>query len=338
MRKLQIRPAFLALALTCALAPLAYGQSAEKRPMTFLDVQHMRNVGSATPSPDGRWMLYTTSTMDWKEARRQTDIHIVSFAEGLSSTKQLTYTTAKNEGSLGWMKDSQSFLFLSNREAPENASGRNQLYLMRPDGGEARRITDAGEGVADYAVSNDGAWIVYRSGKSGEQQLYRLSAKELDRPAEQLTKHATGIASWRWAPDDKRIYFTSPNEADADEKARREKRFTVNIQNMETPIASLWALDVDDKQTRRLTEGDSYSVGNFQIADDKLAGREYFFDHFTAPDAHFFWCCRRATQLGVDISGFPNVTVHFKRMQERPSVKKLLAYEKEVNEGFAKTA
>jgi hypothetical protein len=26
---------------------------------------------------------------------------------------------------------------------------------------------------------------------------------------------------------------------------------------------------------------------------------------------------------------------HFKRMQERPSVKKLLAYEKEVNEGFA---
>jgi hypothetical protein len=31
-------------------------------------------------------------------------------------------------------------------------------------------------------------------------------------------------------------------------------------------------------------------------------------------------------------------SAHFKRMQERPSVKKLLAYEKEVNEGFAKTA
>jgi glutathione S-transferase len=76
---------------------------------------------------------------------------------------------------------------------------------------------------------------------------------------------------------------------------------------------------------------------NFRIGDDLLAGREYFFDHFTAPDAHFFWCCRRATQLEVDISGFPSVAAHFKRMQERPSVKKLLAYEKEVNEGFAKT-
>jgi hypothetical protein len=36
----------------------------------------------------------------------------------------------------------------------------------------------------------------------------------------------------------------------------------------------------------------------------------------------------------VDISGFPNVAAHFKRIQERPSVKKLLAYEKEVNEGL----
>ena len=77
---------------------------------------------------------------------------------------------------------------------------------------------------------------------------------------------------------------------------------------------------------------------NFKVADDLLAGREYFFDHFTAPDAHFFWCCRRATQLGVGLSDFPNVTAHFERMQGRPSVKKLLAYEKEVNERFAKTA
>ncbi|HWO41844.1 MAG TPA: glutathione S-transferase family protein [Candidatus Eisenbacteria bacterium] len=77
---------------------------------------------------------------------------------------------------------------------------------------------------------------------------------------------------------------------------------------------------------------------NFRIADDMLAGREYFFNHFTAPDAHFFWCCRRATQLGVELSGFPNVLAHFRRMQERASVKKLLSYEEEVNERFAKSA
>jgi len=77
---------------------------------------------------------------------------------------------------------------------------------------------------------------------------------------------------------------------------------------------------------------------NFKIGDDWLAGREYFFDHFTAPDAHFYWCCRRAGQLGVDIAGFSNVAAHYRRMEQRPSVKKFVAFEKEVNEKFAKSA
>ena len=265
--RFQSRSLAATLVLTAA-ATLAQAQSPAPRPMTFLDVQQMRNIGSQAPSPDGRWMLYTISTMDWKEARRQTDIHIVSTADGLRSTKQLTYTKEKNEGSMAWLKDSTSFLFLSNRDAPENASIRNQLYVMRTDGGEARQITDAREGVADYALSDNGEWIVYRSGRTGEQQLHRLAVKDLDRPAEQLTKHPTGITTWKWAPDATRLYFTAPDVADADEKARRDKRFTVDIQNSETPISSLWSLDVAGKKTDRLTEDANYSVGEFQVSDD----------------------------------------------------------------------
>jgi glutathione S-transferase len=77
---------------------------------------------------------------------------------------------------------------------------------------------------------------------------------------------------------------------------------------------------------------------NFKIGDDLLAGREFFFDHFTAPDAHFFWCVRRAGQLEVDLSGFKNCIAHFERVQKRPSVQKLLAFEKSVQDQFAKAA
>jgi len=38
------------------------------RPLTFLDLQHMRQVASPTPSPDGKWRLHAVSTPDWKEA------------------------------------------------------------------------------------------------------------------------------------------------------------------------------------------------------------------------------------------------------------------------------
>ena len=239
------------------------------RPMTFLDMQHMRQVAATTPSPDGKWMLYTLSTPDWKEAKRQTDIYVVSLQQGVGSTKQLTFTKEKNETSPRWAEDGSFFVFLSNREAPESAATRNQLYAMRIDGGEARRISDAKEGVADYAFSEDGKWLVFKSGKTGEEQLYRLPGNVPETAvAEQITKHPTGVRAWHWAPDGKRIYFATPDDLDEDEKARRDKKFTVNIRNPETPVSSLWALDVDGKTTKQLTTGGAFSVEDFTISKD----------------------------------------------------------------------
>lgn len=77
---------------------------------------------------------------------------------------------------------------------------------------------------------------------------------------------------------------------------------------------------------------------DFKVIEDLLAGREWFFPHFTACDAYFFWCFRRAASFKLDLSGFPNCTRHFERMLERPSVKKVVAYEKQVMDAFAKAA
>jgi glutathione S-transferase len=76
----------------------------------------------------------------------------------------------------------------------------------------------------------------------------------------------------------------------------------------------------------------------FRVADDLLAGRDFFFDHFTAPDAHFFWCYRRGTQFNLDLAQFKHCTAHFERIKQRPSVQKLLAYEKNVQTEFANVA
>ena len=65
----------------------------------------------------------------------------------------------------------------------------------------------------------------------------------------------------------------------------------------------------------------------YQIAENLLAGREWFFDHFTLPDAYFFWCFRRGMQFKVDISEFTNCKAHFERVSQRASVLKLLAFE-----------
>jgi dipeptidyl aminopeptidase/acylaminoacyl peptidase len=249
--------------------PLDAQAPTSARPMSFLDMQQMRQIGAPTPSPDGRSMLYTLSIPDWKEAKRQTDVYLVSLQQGVGSTRQMTFTKDKNETSPRWARDGSFFVFLSNREAPENAATRNQLYLMRPDGGESRRISDAKEGVIDFHFTRDGKWLLYRSGKSGEEQLYRLPVATIDTATpEEITKHSTGIGTWQLAPDSSRIYFVTPDLVDEDEKSRREKKFTVNVRNADTPLASLWMIDLESRSTTRLTEGGKFSTADFSISND----------------------------------------------------------------------
>jgi dipeptidyl aminopeptidase/acylaminoacyl peptidase len=267
-----VRAAAGRLAAMLLLVHLGAGALVAQQPtraMTFLDVQELRSAGSPAVSPDGRWLLHTVSFPDWKEARSQTDIFLVSMQEGAASARQMTFTTEKNESSPAWSPDGSFFIFSSNRDAPASSAGQNQLYLMRPDGGEARRITRASQGVSSFEFSPDGRWLVYRSGSSGQEQLHRLPVAGLDSAAaEQISRHATGVGTWLWAPDSRRIYFTSPDAIDQDERRRREQRFTVDIRNSETPLVSLWALELETNAIVKVAGDASYSVTSFEVSPD----------------------------------------------------------------------
>ncbi len=84
--------------------------------------------------------------------------------------------------------------------------------------------------------------------------------------------------------------------------------------------------------------GNKMLFEDFAVVENMLAGREWFFDHFTACDAYFFWCFRRGMSFKLDLSQFKNCMAHFERMQQRASVQKLVAHEKRVMEAFAKAA
>ena len=155
------------IALIVSALPLAGQSGAQaKRPMTFLDAQNMRQVGAPDLSVDGRWLLYTLSVPDWKEARRQSDIYLVSTERGAASSRQLTFTKDKTETTPRWSRDGSFFVFASDRDATAGGAGReggggpaprpvaapnlpaggtfgggaggpgNQLYVMRPDGSD----------------------------------------------------------------------------------------------------------------------------------------------------------------------------------------------------------
>src|SRR3970040_1508656 len=96
---------FVALVL---IAPLAAQQ---KRPMTFMDVMELRNVGNGSISPDGKMVIYTISIPQWKAGRNFTDVFIASAdaQAGLPAPRQMTYTKEKNESSPQWARDRKYF-------------------------------------------------------------------------------------------------------------------------------------------------------------------------------------------------------------------------------------
>lgn len=242
--------------------------AAQERVLTFMDVQLMNRGGSWTPSPDGGRMLYTVSTPDWQEAESQTDIHVVSLAEGLSSSRALTFTPDEDEGDPTWAPDGSSFVFTSDRDSEEEDDSE-QLYLMRLDGGEGQRFTDLEHGVSDFDFSPDGRWLVVRSGESGQEQLYRMAVADLPRAeAVQITEDEAGVDEWSWAPDGTAVYFTRPNAFDEAEERRKELGFTVDVKNPVTPLSGLWSVEVESGRERRVVSDDGYSVEEFEISGD----------------------------------------------------------------------
>lgn len=236
--------------------------------MTFLDMQLQRAAGSPTLSPDGRQVLYTLRVPNWKEARSSTDIYLVSVAGGVSSTKQMTFTSDKNETSPSWGPGGAFFVFRSNRDGT-GANPPEQLFVMRTDGGEAKRITDARDGVANFEFTRDGRWLVYAAGKEEGRQLWALPVAGIETATPtRLTKHPTPVGWWRVAPDSRAVYFIAPDTVETDNRLRKEKKFSVQIRNEPEPVEHLWVLDLSSKEERRLTSDTSYSVRGVTLSQD----------------------------------------------------------------------
>lgn len=247
---------FGAIALLASL-PLA---NAGDKPMTFLDVLHVRNIADGTLSRDGKWFAYTISSLDWKAGKRFTDIYVTDTATG--SIRQMTYTADRNETAPAFSPDGQWLAFLSDREG--NAK---QVFLLALGGGEARKVSDVPGGVSSFAFRPDGKAIGLMGGRAEQSQLYVYAIGDAGF-AKAERKHPTSIAEFAWAPDSSRIYFSAADEEDPLDRRRMELKFDVRIVDAPKAPVHLWQLPADGKVARRLTSGNDFTVRAWNLSRD----------------------------------------------------------------------
>lgn len=139
------------------------------------EVISLRNVGNVQLSPDGKAVAYTVQTTDWNDNRYDTEIWM--YREG-GKPFQLTHNPKNSSTGPLFSPDGQWLAFLSDR------GNKNQIYVLRVNGGEARAITREEEGIAFYEWHPDGKRLVFakaeKDDKAKKEREKRYGAFEAD--------------------------------------------------------------------------------------------------------------------------------------------------------------
>ena len=224
-----LRPLLFMTLLSGAIAAPVVAQTAILE--SFRAQIALKSVGSPRISPDGGAIAYTVGTADWEENRFDQEIWL---AIGDGAPFQLTRTEPGSSTGHRWSPDGSRLGFIADR------GDGAQIYLIRPAGGEAER----------------------------------------------LTSHDGGISAFRFSPDGARIAFTATDPAPDDFEEREELYGDYGVEDTDFRMSHLWVTEVGDgTEPRRLTGGDSFTVGAFEWSPD---AREVAFDHTPTPQVNSF--------------------------------------------------
>ncbi|PYT16109.1 MAG: hypothetical protein DMG59_11600 [Acidobacteria bacterium] len=131
---------------------VTFGQSGNRRGVTAEDYFAFESAGDPQISPDGKWVAYTVTSVDQKANRRVSRIWLTAI-DGSHPPVPFTSESASSM-SPRWSPDGRFVAFLSGRDG-----GRNQIWLLSRNGGEARRISNFENGASSIEWSPDSTRI-----------------------------------------------------------------------------------------------------------------------------------------------------------------------------------
>lgn len=165
-------------------------------------------------------------------ARDQRDIQVDRLESAARLIAAPATTTAADEHHPAWSPDGTHIAYL--------AGGRSSsdLYLVRADGGPARRLTQGMQiDAAPLTWSPAGTHIAFTARRDGNAEIYSVNVAT--GAVVNLSRHRASDSSPAWSPDGRAIAFVSDRDGDED----------------------IYLMGVDGGEVRQLTHNDRYDYG-----------------------------------------------------------------------------
>jgi dipeptidyl aminopeptidase/acylaminoacyl peptidase len=185
--------------------------AAPPKPLTPEMTLNRWSIGDLQLSPDGRRVAMVIS-----EPAKPSGPHRNIWIYDLAGRRLEQFTASpKSDTRPRWSPDGRTLAFLSNRE------GTSQVFLISPDGGEARPLTESKTGIDSFDWSPDGKCIAFETtspksedeekkekdkddarvvGKPEERALFQVMDVE-SKALKTLLKGAWRISEYVWMPD-----------------------------------------------------------------------------------------------------------------------------------------
>src|SRR5207247_10617148 len=94
--------------------------------------------GAVTLAPDGAQAVCSVSSFSMEENKSHSQLWLLSTFGG--AARQLT-SCGEKDGQPAWSPDGTRIAFVAKREQQGRKDDTPQLYVIAPDGGEARRVS-----------------------------------------------------------------------------------------------------------------------------------------------------------------------------------------------------
>jgi dipeptidyl aminopeptidase/acylaminoacyl peptidase len=170
----------------------------KRKRLTAEDLWKLERPAQPTLSPDGAQVCVSSTAYDMKENKGRSSLWILS---GFGGEPRRLTSAGEKDGEPSWSPDGRSIAFVAKRRGADGAKDDEepQVYVIAPDGGEARRVTAIATGAFGIKWFPDSRRIAFISWVWPDTKgLAKLAKRYKAFKEDKVKAHVVEHSAYRW--------------------------------------------------------------------------------------------------------------------------------------------